>query len=334
MPQLMAGGIARQKVGRWEFGLRLIHLSTDKQAVAAEPNFALPYRVFSSSSNVAAQSTFNLSRHWKFFSEAGYGTVSQFSAPSGTQQPLSAMLGSAWESGKLMLRANYIRQSTTYLPLLGYFTGDRQGPFVEGQYRFNPKLTLYGSASAYSNNLENNSKLPTFHSKGMNGGASFVLPFKLNASASLSTLDLTTRDPLNPGTPASSNRQVNLSLSRHVQRHNLRFSVIDMKLSNTVLGQRQRFYEVGDTFTWKRLTLGGAARFQGSQSTESRNTIFYRGSVQATSSSRQFTPTWRAETTWPTGASSAGTATTPTWRASPRPRSGDGACNSKVFAPR
>lgn len=281
MPQLMVGGIAQQTLGRWQFGLRLIHLETDTQAVAAMTNLALPFRVFSASSNVAAQASYNFSKRWKFFSEAGYGVAAQSAAPSGTQQPLSLMLGSTWESGKLLLRGNYIRQSTTYLPLLGYFTGDRQGPFIEGQYRISPRFSLYGSASAYSNNLENNVKVPTFHSTGMNAGGSFVLPGKLNGSASFSTLDLTTRDPLNLSAPASSNRQINFSLSRQVQRHNIRFSVIDMKLNDALLGQRQRFFEIGDTFTWRRLTLSGAVRTQGSRSTESRNTMFYRGSIQA-----------------------------------------------------
>ena len=36
-----------------------------------------------------------------------------------------------------------------------------------------------------------------------------------------------------------------------------------------------------DTFTWKHFVLGGAARLQNSQSTRDRNTVFYRGSIQA-----------------------------------------------------
>jgi len=43
----------------------------------------------------------------------------------------------------------------------------------------------------------------------------------------------------------------------------------------------QRFEEAEDTFTWKHFVLGGAMRLQNTQSTESRNTLFFRGSLQA-----------------------------------------------------
>jgi hypothetical protein len=54
-----------------------------------------------------------------------------------------------------------------------------------------------------------------------------------------------------------------------------------MKLNGNSLRQSERFTEGEDTFTWRRLVLRGAARFQGSQTTETRNTVFFRGSIQA-----------------------------------------------------
>src|SRR5205823_876213 len=148
-------------------------------------------------------------------------------------------------------------------------------------YRPSLKVDLYASASAYSNNLEKNPELPTFHSSGITGGASFTLPWRFSAGASLSTLNLTTIDPLRPEKSVSDNRQLNLNASRQVGRHNLRASFIDMSLHTNAFPDVQRFTEIQDTFVWKHLVMGGAVRFQNSQSTEHRNSVFFRGSIQA-----------------------------------------------------
>jgi hypothetical protein len=281
-PQEVLGGTVQQKIGkRWQLGARLLHLSTDRSALRSKINFFFPGREFQTSNSVVFQSSYSLTKHLKFYGETGYGIASSFVPQSREQQPFSIVVGSSWETDKFSLRGNYVRQSATYLPLLGYFSGDRQGPFVEGHYRVNLRISVYGSASAYSNNLENNPRLPTFHSSGPTAGASFLLPWKFNASASLSTLRLTTRDPSRPGEWPSDNRQLNMSLSRPIRRHNLRFSLIDMKLNTNFQPQTQRFTEGGDNFTWKHLVVGGAMRMQNSHSTENRNTLFFRGSIGA-----------------------------------------------------
>ena len=85
------------------------------------------------------------------------------------------------------------------MPMLGYFAGDRKGPYVEGRYRPFGRVEFYGSASAYSNNLENNPTLPSFRSSGYTAGASATLPWKLSASASLTSLKLTEGEPRSAG---------------------------------------------------------------------------------------------------------------------------------------
>ena len=98
----------------------------------------------------------------------------------------------------------------------------------------------------------------------------------------MTTLSLTERDPSKLTAQPSNNSQINLTVSRPLWRHNLRFSLIDMKLNTDSLPQSQRFEEIEDTFTWWHLVLGGATRLQNSQSsTEDRNSVFFRGSVQA-----------------------------------------------------
>jgi uncharacterized membrane protein YgcG len=281
MPQRVLGATLRQKLGKhWEFGVRYLNLSTDPSALTNYPGYFYAGHDYRSSNTITFQSTYEVSKRLKFYSEAGYGTASSFTPSLVGQQPFSLLIGPSWEMDKFTLKANYIRQSTTYLPLLGTFVGDRKGPYVEGHYRPVKRVDFYASASSYSNNLEGNPALPTFHSSAYSAGASLVLPWKFSASASLSTIDLTLHGPTQPGESPSNNRQTSFNLSRTIRRHSLRFSLTDMKLNTNVLPQAQRFTEVEDTFTWKRLVLAGAVRMQSSHSTESRNTLFFRGSVQ------------------------------------------------------
>ena len=291
MPQRVLGASVQQKVGkRWQFGVRYLNLSTNPSALTNYPGYFYMGHDYRTSNTITFQSSYKFTKRLKFYTEAGYSTASSFTSageqPASTpvpvrQQPLSLLVGPSWEDDKFSLKANYVRQSTTYLPLLGNFVGDRKGPYVEGHYRPVKRVDFYASASAYSNNLEGNPDLPSFHSSAYTAGTSVVLPWKFNASASLSTMRLTEHDPSQPGELPSSNRQLSFNLSRPIRRHSLRFSLIDMKLNTNLSPMAQRFTEVEDMFTWKRLVLGGAVRMQNSQSTQSRNTLFFRGSIQA-----------------------------------------------------
>jgi len=283
MPQKVLGASMQQKVGkRWEFGFRFLNLSTDASALTSQSNFFFVGQEFRKSNSLTFQSSYSFTKRLKFYTEASYGTVSTFTPSPVGQQPFSLLIGPTWETDKFSLRANYVRQSTTYLPMLGYFVGDRKGPYVEGHYRPWKRVDLYGSASHYSNNLESNPELSTFRSTSETAGVSLILPWKFNANASLSTVSFTVRDPSRPGEFPSNNRQFNLTLSRPVRRHNLRLSYIDMKLNTNFLPQTQRFTEIEDMYTWKRLVVGGAVRVQNSHATETRNTLFFRGSIQTT----------------------------------------------------
>jgi hypothetical protein len=281
MPQRVLGGSLHQKIGqRWQIGVRFLNLDTNPSALANYANFFLPGHEFQKSDSIAFQSSYEFTKDVRLNGEISYGKASPFTTSPVAQEPISFFVGPSWETDKFTLRGNYVFQSTTYQPLLGYFAGDRKGPFAEAHYRLTPKIDLYGSASAYSNNLEHNPQLPTFHSSGVSGGGSFILPWKLNASASISTLHLTTLNPSQP-ISLSNNRQLNLNVNRAIRRHNLSVSYIDMKLNSNLLPQTQRFTEAGDIFTWKHLVLGGAVRFQESQSTQTQHTVFFRGSIQA-----------------------------------------------------
>jgi hypothetical protein len=283
LPQRIMGASMQQKVGeRWAFGVRYLNLATSPSALINAPTYFSAGHTFEGSNSLMLQSTYHFSEHLKFYGETGYGTASGFTPLPVGQRPFSFLIGPSWETSKFSIRANYVRQSTTYMPLLGYFAGDRKGPYVEGHYRPFRRVELYGSASAYSNNLEKNPDVPSFTSSAYTTGASFTLPCKFSVGTSLTSLRLTELDSSHPVALPSDNSQISLTVSRPLWRHNLRFSLIDMKLNTNSLPQSQRFEEIEDTFTWKHLVLGGGIRLQSSQSsTENRDSVFYRGSIQA-----------------------------------------------------
>jgi hypothetical protein len=288
LPQLALGGAVQQKIGeRWELGARYLRLSTSPEIFQSQTPYALPGHTFLNSQSLTVQSTYTIipgadTKGLKIYSEAGYGRATSIDSSQARQRPFSFLAGPSWEADKFSFKANYVEQSATYLPLLGIFAGDRKGPYAEGHLRPFTWVDLYGSGTIYSNNLEQNPDLPTFHSKGYSTGASFTLPWKFNLAGSLSTIRLTQHDPSRQADEPSDNRQVNISLGRPVGRHSLRASVIDMKLDTNNQLQHQRFFEAGDTFGLRWLVLGGSVRLQRSRSTESRNTLFYRGSAQFT----------------------------------------------------
>jgi hypothetical protein len=283
LPQRVLGASVQQAVGaQWTVGARILNLSTPSRALATNPTLFGPSRDFNNSNSLLFQSSYAVTPHLKLFTEASYATASTFTSVSMRTQPASVLFGPSWESERVSLHANYVRQGAAYLPLLGYFVGDRKGPYADVHYRATKRVELYGSTSAYSNNLEHNQAASTFHSTGYNAGGSVSLPWLLTAGASLSSLHLMEHNPSRPDDTRSNNRQVSASLSRPIGRHGLRGSLIDMALDTNGVPHRERLIEAGDTFTWKRLVVGGAVRTQHSQSTtETRNTVFLRGSLSA-----------------------------------------------------
>jgi hypothetical protein len=280
LPQLVLGASMWQKVGeRWEFGVRYMHLGTNSSVLTTDSAYFFAGHNYHRWDGLTFQSIYHATKHLKFYTEANASTASSFTPSPVRQEPISLLLGPVWDSDKFSFRANYALQSTTYLPMLGTFVGDRKGPYVEGHYRPVKRVDVYASASEYSNNLEHNPDLPTYHSSGETSGAAFILPWKFDANISLSTLRLTVLDPALPGESISNNRQLNFTLTHPLRRHNLRLSYIDMNLNSNTTPMVQRFTELEDTYVWKRLVIGGAVREQNSKSTETMNTLFYRGSL-------------------------------------------------------
>ena len=255
VPQMVLGASMQQKVAdRWDFGLRYMNLSTAASAFTGDQRtFVASGRDFRRSDSVTFQSSYTLirrpdTRGLKFYGEANLGRASTLTPSAVPPQQVSYLAGPSWEGDKFTLRANYVHQSATYFPLLGYFVGDRKGSYAEAHVRPFSWIDLYGSGSEYSNNLEKNPNVPTFRGSGSSAGSSISLPWKFTLGGSLSSIHFTQFDPARQVDSPSANQQMSFNLSRPVGRHSLRVSVTDMKLNSNRQLQRQRFNEAGDTF--------------------------------------------------------------------------------------
>ncbi|HTA67681.1 MAG TPA: hypothetical protein VK776_05365 [Bryobacteraceae bacterium] len=283
-PQNMLGASVVQKVGeKFEFGVRALHLSTGSDALglnAPSGNLFAPGQDFQSSSIFSASVLYKFSSQLQFYGEADASTTSgSVSFPNARRSPFSFTVGPVWKTRKLTVKANYIRESASYLPVAGYFLGDRAGPYVEAQYKPIDAIELFGSVSQYRNNIDNSADLATYRSFASSAGASFALPYRFSLSGQLSTIDYSVDQP-GVGLSNSHNQQIIGTLGRPVRNHNLLFSYRDLDITTDGKYQRQQSVELGDVVQFKRFSLGAAVRDEKLVSDQSKNTIFVRGSAQ------------------------------------------------------
>lgn len=282
-PQTMAGAAARVNVGtRLIVSGRLTRFWTSEKAMGEDRFLFPPGRDFRNVTSLALHSVYTPAKNLRLFAEAA-PALSNY-AGRNSRLPghgLSFTGGVSWETANFTAQANYASLTASYLPLAGYFAGDRRGPFGEVRYRPFRRLELFASAGRYRNNLERNPELPTLLSTSTSSGVSVALPWRFSAVAQVSTIRLAAdRQPA--GAPRdSANRQLIASLARPLGRHSLRLTYHDMRLGSTLLLQRQRAAEIEDTVSYRRFTVSGAVRAQRFDGPERRDTLFLRGLAHA-----------------------------------------------------
>ena len=273
-PQTVIGASAVRKIGKHlAVGGRFLQLSSSAGDIAENPYLFPPGRELNLVRTFAAQSLYQPFKRLKLYAEASR------SVAQGRRNLLSSLAGLVWDTEMLTLRANYSRQGALYLPLVGYFAGDRQGPFVEARFRPRKDLELYGSASQYRNNLEQDPQVTSIASASSAAGASVTLPGRFSLNGQLSTIQFSSR-AFGEGAQTSHNRQVSATLARSIRRHSLHLTWRDMQLEQVAGPQRQRATEAEDMFQVRRMFLGGAVRWQQSSAGERRNSLYYRASAQ------------------------------------------------------
>jgi len=281
-PQRVAGAIVQRKVGHLQFGLRYLHTSSSQSQIADNSAFFPTGRRFLSGDEIALQAVYRPAKFFQFFAEGAASKTDQLDSAGQTPRHFSFVAGPELNTKMFTLRANYVFRGNSYLPIVGSYAGDRQGPYGEVRFRPFSAIELFGSASRYSSNVDRNPEIPTYHTTGYSGGVSAALPWKFNASAQVSAIDFnSTAVSVNPvDATIMGNRQISFSLSRPVKRHTLRASAIDLANRTNRLFTTQHLAELEDSFTWRGLALSGAARFQRLEGMDAKNSVFYRGTAR------------------------------------------------------
>jgi hypothetical protein len=281
VPQTVMGAYIRQKIGnRWLVGARFMHVATDLVALAKLPNLLAQNR-FKTVTSLFLDSLYTIFGPLKLYGEATWSIAQQDVPSSATRNvPVSTLVGPIFDTRLFTFRANYTFENASYFPLLGYYLGDREGPYVEAKFDPFTRLEIYGSAGKYENNVARDPTLPTFQNSSETAGASAQLPAKISLTAQVTLLALASR--ANAASPwvKAKDRQELVTLARSFGRHTIRIAARDFSDLSPLSSQRQRALEIDDNCRLRHLTLGGGVRVQRLIAGGPRNTMFYRGSAQ------------------------------------------------------
>ncbi|HUQ94021.1 MAG TPA: hypothetical protein VM120_20240 [Bryobacteraceae bacterium] len=280
-PQTMTGVYLRQKAGeRLLLGARLLRLSNKLEELGRSPYLAAHTTTIQSATTAAFDALYTLAGSLKWYGEAAVSAASRQGASGGHSGPVSFTTGPLLETNRFTLKANYLYQTDSFLPLLGYYLGDRRGPFGEVKLRPHSRMELYASVSDYINNVARDPRTATIRSTGKTAGASLTLPARFSLSGQLSEITLGTRESdADPWQRAKSN-QLQVTLARPIQRHSLRLAAREFRQLSRLGLERQRTAEVEDVFQHRWFSFGGAVRAQRLIGLQSKTSIFVRGNAQ------------------------------------------------------
>jgi hypothetical protein len=270
-PQNVMGASVIRRIGpNLRLGGRIMELSSSQQAMADNPTFFPAGFAIGRVRTASVQALYTPVKPLKIYGELSRSMESKV---------LSYVAGASWDTKAFTVRANYVAQGTLYFPLVGYFTGDRRGPFGELRWRPWKALELYGAASQYRNNLENNTTATDLRSTSYSAGFNAALPWKFSANGQISDIGFSSQAPASPAIP-SDNRQLIASLSRTLGRHTLQVNWRDLKLAMPPVVQSQRSTELQDMYQLGHFSFGGAARLQQTSGSSQLNSVYLRGSLQ------------------------------------------------------
>ena len=151
-----------------------MYVSTDLVALRKLPNF-LTQNNLKTVSSLTLDSLYTIAGPLKLYGEMTW-SIAQQDAPSFATRnvPVSTLVGPIFDTKLFTFRANYTFENASYFPLLGYYLGDRAGPYFEVKLHPSDRLEIYGSASEYENNVAKDPTLPTFRNITESAGASDV----------------------------------------------------------------------------------------------------------------------------------------------------------------
>jgi hypothetical protein len=283
-PQKIAGVSVNQNFGRnVHVGVRVLDLSNNADAIPANPAYFPIGSEFTRTDMITAQASWTPVKRLMFFSDASAAhSVYAASAAYPHQEPFSSLIGAAWDTKSLTIRASYGSEGRSVLPALGYYLGDRRGSYVETQYRPFRRLELFGSAQRSMNNLEHNPGVPDLTAGQVAAGLNVTLLRDTSISGQYSVIGLTSRQASDPAANQNqTSRQSQLSISKRVSRNNLMVTARSLDLNASFIQQKQTSLEVRNTVQFSRFLLTGAVRGQQqNQSGQLENTVYVEGGGQ------------------------------------------------------
>jgi hypothetical protein len=282
VPQSVFGVYVRQQIGeRLRVGLRFLHFSTNLAALQSTPTLITQATLFRTSSSIGLDALYTVAAPFKLYAEATWSAGQQEGPGQNSRNvPVSTLVGSLFDSRFLRFRANYTLQSASYLPLLGYYLGDREGPYAEVNIHPVTRLEIYGSASEYHNNVAANPVLAEFRTATASAGATLQLPWRISINGQATVLDLWSRTAsANPWDKTTSKQQT-ATISRTFTHHSLFVTARGFQEISAISPQRQSSADLQDIVRTRHLLMGGGVRLQRLIEGDTRNTLFYHGLAQ------------------------------------------------------
>lgn len=279
VPQTSLGGEAIASVAHHvDLGFRYLHLASPESKVAEQRLFFPANRQFTQSDAFTTQANVRFSELLQWYTEAGWSRVERPPDGQGPRPEFSIATGAALQTARVAARANYFNQGAGYLPLLGYYLGDRRGVNLDGAWYLG-RLSLSGNWTQARNNREHNPAVPDYFSRQGGGGFQVRLPATFFVSGSVSRLHFESRSA-ESGLINNDNRQFQITVSRSLYRHNLHATW--QRFDNQIRDADQtiEFLEFEDNYTWRRFSTGGAVRWQRVSADHPRQSLFLRASGQ------------------------------------------------------
>lgn len=190
--------------------------------------------------------------------------------------PWGAVAGINVETERMGLRANYTRQGTAYMPLVGQYGGDKQGAYFETRYQVWKGVGVFGSVSRYSNNVERDPGRTNFYTDSATGGVTATLPFRANVLAQWSENNAGIEPPGGSAT-VMRNRQMFISAGRAFHRHQVRMNLRQMVTRQPGRNQELQSIEFQDTYVSMHWNGGGGVRMDQTTGMDPRASLVFRG---------------------------------------------------------
>lgn len=280
VPQWLGGaGLSWKKSENLQAQVLAFQITGDLEKLSSQTIYLAPGRLFPSSSQAIGNVGWKPAPHLKLFGEASFSTAARPPGAHASPGRLSTTLSAEYEGARLDVRASYVRQANSLLPLAGYFVGDRSGPFAEFRYSLTKRITLFGNAARACNNLDRNPQFPSMQSRTLSGGSSVEMPGRILLMGNVSTIRLRTASPGDPAPIVSENRLSMFSAMRTIGRHSLRAGWREIRISAAEDSGRIRSVEFDDSYGVRLFTLSGGTRLDSRFGRERRESLMFRGSL-------------------------------------------------------